>query len=252
MFKGTLKRKYPPCVSSVSLANKFADFFENKIDNIRKDLLSKPIDPTRYQNTETVSLPNDAKLESFIPISMEEQSVLTRKIAENSCILDPIPSKVLMECFTDLLPLINKITNDSLDIATVHDNLKCATIAPRLKKDTLSSDEFSSFRPISNLKMVYKCIEKVIAVQLDQHITRNNLVLRNITEISLTHVLRSREVTTSSIFGLILAAAFCARMTTLQSSLLKNRISTRYQGKESLHILAVFRVAFRSYSYICR
>ena len=80
-----------------------------------------------------------------------------------------------MECYTDLLPVITKITNISLETATVPNNLKCAALDPRLKKDSLSTDEFSSFRPISNLKFVSKCIEKVVATQLDQHITSNNL-----------------------------------------------------------------------------
>lgn len=46
---------------------------------------------------------------------------------------------------------------------------------PSLKKDNMNTDEYSSFRPISNLKFVSKCLEKVVATQLDQYITRNNL-----------------------------------------------------------------------------
>ena len=67
MFKGTVKRKYPPCVSSEQPANKFANVFDNKIDVIRKDLLAKSTNPTCFHVTETIPLPNDAKLESFAP-----------------------------------------------------------------------------------------------------------------------------------------------------------------------------------------
>ena len=54
-------------------------------------------------------------------------------------------------------------------------NSREIALDPQLKKDSLSTDEFSSFLPILNLKFVSKCIEKVVATQLDQHITRNNL-----------------------------------------------------------------------------
>lgn len=62
------------------------------------------------------------------------------------------------------------------------DNLKCAVLDPRLKKETLSTDEFSSCRPISKLKFVSKysvffilffCV-CVVAVQICQHIMYNN------------------------------------------------------------------------------
>ena len=72
-------------------------------------------------------------------------------LIKKSCVLDPIPAKVLTECYTDLLPVITNITNTSLGTATVPDNLKSAALDPRLKKDNLSTDEYSSFRPISNL-----------------------------------------------------------------------------------------------------
>ena len=118
---------------------------------------------------------NETKLESFAPVTVGDMLVLTRNLIKKSCVLDPIPAKVLMECCTDLLPVITNITNTSLGTATVPDNLKSAALDPRLKKDNLSTDEYSSFRPISNLKFISKCIEKVVAQQLDHHITSNVL-----------------------------------------------------------------------------
>ena len=68
-----------------------------------------------------------------------------------------------MECFMDLLPVIPNIVNGSLDTAFAPNNLKSATFETRLKKDNLNTDGNSSFRLISNLKFVSKCVEKVVA-----------------------------------------------------------------------------------------
>ena len=156
------------------LANNFADFFDKKIDSIRKELPTKPANTAYSHNTESILL-NETKLETFVPITVGDMLVLTRNLIKKSCVLDPIPAKVLTECYTDLLPVITNITNTSLGTATVPDDLKSAALDPRLKKDNLSTDEYSSFRPISNLKFISKCIEKVVAEQLDHHITSNGL-----------------------------------------------------------------------------
>lgn len=107
------------------------------------------------------------ELRSFTPITAKDLTVLTEKMARKSCVLDPIPSKILLECLADLLlPIINLI-NNSVETATVPTHLKCTALEPRLKKDNMNTDEYSSFRPISNLKFASKCLEKVVAIHLD-------------------------------------------------------------------------------------
>ena len=44
-----------------------------------------------------------------------------------------------------------------------------------LKKACLPYDEFSSFRPVSNLSFISKCVEKVVATQTCMHVDDNNL-----------------------------------------------------------------------------
>ena len=77
--------------------------------------------------------------------------------------------------FEPLLPIITKIVNLSLSSGTFPITLKKAIIKPVLKKHGMSTEEFSSFRPISNLKFISKAIEKVVAAQLIEHLNRNNL-----------------------------------------------------------------------------
>ena len=53
--------------------------------------------------------------------------------------------------------------------------LKKAVLSPVLKKPALDRQEFANFRPISNLKMVSKLIEKVVPSRLIGHLDENNL-----------------------------------------------------------------------------
>ena len=52
-------------------------------------------------------------------------------------------------------------------------SLKSAVLTPLLKKPSLDHEALSNFRPISNLKVILKVIEKVIAVRLQAYIDFN-------------------------------------------------------------------------------
>ena len=54
-------------------------------------------------------------------------------------------------------------------------SLKKAMLLTNLKKPSLDYQEFVNFRPISNLKMVSKVIEKVVASRLTRYLDENNL-----------------------------------------------------------------------------
>jgi hypothetical protein len=81
---------------------------------------------------------------------------------------------ILKNCF-ELLPTITKTVNLSLSKASMPSNLKEAIVRPIIKKQNMPPEEFSSFRPISNLKFISKAIEKVVATQLIEHLEQNNL-----------------------------------------------------------------------------
>ena len=50
------------------------------------------------------------------------------------------------------------------------ETLKVAELDPALKKQEADHEQFSNFRPISNLVMVSKVIEKAVSVQLTDHV----------------------------------------------------------------------------------
>ena len=97
------------------------------------------------------------------------------KSAKKSCNLDPLPASLMKNCLDMLLPTITNIVNLSLSTGTMPETLKVAELVPALKKHDADHEQFSNFRPISNLVMVSKVIEKAVSVQLTDHVRTHHL-----------------------------------------------------------------------------
>ena len=54
-------------------------------------------------------------------------------------------------------------------------SLKTAALSPPLKKANLDHEVLANYRPISNLKVISKIIEKVVAVRLQKYLEANQL-----------------------------------------------------------------------------
>lgn len=98
MLHGTVERSYQSCAPPSELANKFADFFDNKTKIIADVLQTKSTNLIKPL-LESDPLFFHIKFEAFTSINEEEQTKFPKKIAKESCILDPIPAKVLRERF---------------------------------------------------------------------------------------------------------------------------------------------------------
>ena len=112
----------------------------------------------------------------FAKVNEDEVSEYATKPSFKLCSLDPLPSPVFKDCLEDLLPTITKIVNLSLSNGVMPDALKTAELLPSLKKLDADYKQFSNFRSISNLMMISKVVEKVVAVQLTDYIASNHLV----------------------------------------------------------------------------
>ena len=82
---------------------------------------------------------------------------------------------VLKGCLTVLLPTIMRIINLFLSTGVVPDALKVRVLSPTLKKSDADFEQFQNFRPISNLKVVSKLVEKAVAIQLTDHVLAHHL-----------------------------------------------------------------------------
>ena len=89
--------------------------------------------------------------------------------------LDPLPATIMQSCYSALVPIFRTVINLSLSTGSMPDDLKIATLRPLLKKPNADCEQFSNFRPVSNLKFLLKLVEKTVFVQLNNYLTVNGL-----------------------------------------------------------------------------
>ena len=97
--------------------------------------------------------------------------------AKKSCLLDPIPTTLLVEHLNELLPSITRMINLSLSTGHFPYSWKLAIVQPLLKKAGLEPVP-KNYRPVSNLQYTSKLVETVVAKQLHKHLSSNNLLAR--------------------------------------------------------------------------
>ena len=99
---------------------------------------------------------------------------LVRASSEKSCGLDPIPTKLLLDCLDILLQIITKMINYSLENGDFPSAWKNALVLPSLKKDGLEPI-FKNYRPVSNFQFVSRLAESAVAKQLHHHMVAIDL-----------------------------------------------------------------------------
>jgi hypothetical protein len=77
-----------------------------------------------------------------------------------------LPTSLLKENVDTLAPFLTELFNRSLLQGTVPSVFKSAFITPLLKKPDLDPAETKSYRPTSNLSMLSKTLERLVASQL--------------------------------------------------------------------------------------
>ena len=164
-------RKLPSHTNTQDLVTMFADFFTEKITTIRASLTTNSTDGSAMLSDSCCS----SQLCEFSSTNADELVKLIGSSARKSSILDPLPANTLRDCFDALLPAITRIVNLSLKSGLMPSSLKTAALSPILKKQSLCEDILKNYRPISNLPMVSKCIEKVVASRLNDYIDDQNL-----------------------------------------------------------------------------
>ena len=133
----------------------------------------RPVIPDFFRTLDTSLL--TCQLVNFAPTSNTELSNIVNNIVMKSCILDPLPVTLLKQHFDLLLPIILTIVNLSLESGHFPSSLKTAVLSPLLKKANLDHEVLANYRPISNLKVISKIIEKVAAVRLQKYLEANQL-----------------------------------------------------------------------------
>ena len=163
---------YPPCNSPSDLANKFVEFFSDKITKIRVDLDNAALIIHQVPEANRVC---PYTFDEFSLVDVDEVRKCVVKLSSKSCDLDPLPGYVTRNALCTLLPFITKIINTSLQSGQMPSQLKVAKLRSLLKKPSLDHTQFSNYRPVSNLTFLSKAIEKLVANQLISYVNNNNL-----------------------------------------------------------------------------
>ena len=152
------------------LANKFADFFHDKIEAIRQGF-------TNTDCNQATTVDGEHRFTQFRLLLSDELLKLINKGPAKSCRLDPLPTWLLRDegVVSAVLPLMLRCVNESLENGLVPECLKTALVTPILKKPGLDCNVLKNYRPISNLPFVSKVIEKAVAQQLVAHMRLNGL-----------------------------------------------------------------------------
>ena len=75
-----------------------------------------------------------------------------------------MPTWLLKVCARDLAPFLCRLFNASLLIGVFPDTFKSAYVTPILKKSGLAEDDAKNYRPISNLSVSSKLLERLVTV----------------------------------------------------------------------------------------
>jgi hypothetical protein len=177
LLNKTPNTSLPDHESSQDLANRFNDFFAEKITRIRQRLDSvendSPLSVPVPSEDESTSPP--APLAHLEPTSDEEVRKIVMESKSTTCRLDPIPTSFLKIVINVLVPILTQIINMSFEQGVMPQDLKEALIIPLLKKLGLDVEILKNFRPISNLPFLSKLIERVSAKRLLDHMDLNKL-----------------------------------------------------------------------------
>ena len=141
------------------LTNRFANFFINKIRNIRCELG----DALPYKESE-ISTATSCELTVFSAVTTSDIQSLINKSNNKCCSLDPIPTWLFKNCLPSLLPIVTNIVNQSLE-SIMPSSYKEAVLTPILKKPNMDPEVLKNYRPVSNLPYVSKLIEKIVDLQ---------------------------------------------------------------------------------------
>lgn len=155
--------------SSKDLAERFNNFFKDKIKNIRQSF--KP-----YPPSDRPSGSLNYNLRQFEPTNRDEIKTIILEKGINCSPEDTIPIKLLRNNLETFIPIWTDLVNLSISEGSM-ECLKDAVLIPLIKEmdEVINADLLKNYRPVSNLLFVSKLIERVVAIRLESYMKENNL-----------------------------------------------------------------------------
>ena len=170
----TLSNRHPPKIlptiyPSADLPSIFIKHFTNKVEKLRANIASEHVTSTLVTGTTA------ATFSSFEKVSQLTVKECILNSAPKSCELDPIPSKLLIECLDSILPSLTDLLSSSLASGIFQQCFKSALVTPILKKRCLDHNDLNNYRPVSNLCFIAKILEKLFLSQVSAYLSSHNL-----------------------------------------------------------------------------
>lgn len=172
LLDNSKKSKLPYSENFNVLADRFNNYFVEKIENIRNnlDLNSSVV----FEETQDISNSNISTLSTFKSVTSEDilKQVKSAKIKTSQN--DPIPAFLLKSSIELIIPSLLHLVNSSLRNGSM-EGLKESIVTPILKKAGLDKDTLSNYRPVCGGLYVDKLIQKNVCIQLNDHMDLNHL-----------------------------------------------------------------------------
>ena len=170
----TLSYRHPPWIlptiyPSADLPSIFIKHFTNKVEQLRANIASEHVTSTLVTGTTATTF------SSFEKVSQLTVKECILNSAPKSCELNPIPSKLLIECLDCILPSLTDLFNSSLASGIFPQYFKLALVTPILKKRRLDHNDLNNYRPDSNLCLIAKILEKLVLSQVSSYLNSHNL-----------------------------------------------------------------------------
>ena len=160
--------------SDEELANRFSQYFLQKVNTIREsfnssNVIQATVEPEQFLGT---------VLSQFERTSVSELAAIIQEHGIKCSIADNFPADLVSENIDLFLPAWAELINTSFEEGSF-DGLKLAFINPLIKDYNLDHESLKSFRPVSNLLFLSKLMERVVLKRLLNHMEKNNLVIPN-------------------------------------------------------------------------
>ena len=101
---------------------------------------------------------------------------MIRALPDKQCSSDPLPTWLLKTNVDLLAPFLCHLFCHSLEHGVVPSRMKAAYITPIVKKADMDPTETKSYRPISNLSVLSKLLERLVCKQLMSYLQDNRLL----------------------------------------------------------------------------
>ena len=163
-----LGRGHAPASYAVDVET-FRRFFADKVARVRLCTESAP--PPTFSRVRT-----GASLGAFKALNISDVMDAIGRLPDKSSDADPVPTSVLKQTADLLAPYIVDLFNRSLAAGHFPAVYKQAFITPVIKKPGLDAADASSYRPISNLPVLSKLLERIAASQLMDYLSAADLL----------------------------------------------------------------------------